>query len=365
MTPQKIISYLLRLRLITPAAIIAGDVRVEAISRRNRSFKIMSRRGPCYLIKQGVDRRGAATIAHEASIYRLLHDCQGIGRFLVRYYTYDPDEQILVLELLRDSCDLRNYHTRVGRFPQTIAARIGEALGALHQVKPRAERQLHAVLARPLPWALSIHRPNMAIMPDISAANMHLIEIIQQHSELCHMLDMLRQSWCAESLIHQDMKWDNIIILGRLVGKETLNLRVIDWEFAGLGDPCWDIGTVFSKYLSFWLLSIPITGTEPLERFIELARYRLEDMQPAMRAYWKSYVSCMGLDATSAECRLLRAICYGAVDLIQTGFEHMQASPSLTSNIVGLIQLSLNILQRPHAAITHLLGLTRSATRGL
>jgi len=27
-----------------------------------------------------------------------------------------------------------------------------------------------------------------------------------------------------------------------------------------VGDPCWDIGSALSHYLSFWLFSIPVTG---------------------------------------------------------------------------------------------------------
>jgi hypothetical protein len=114
---------------------------------------------------------------------------------------------------------------------------------------------------------------------------------------------------------------------------------------------------VFSNYLSFWLFSIPIMGEEPPDRFLELAPYPLERMQPAMRAYWQAYVRDMGLDAVTAKAWLLRAVKYGAARLVQTGFEHMHLSTQLTGNLVCLLQLSLNIMQRPHEAIAHLLGI--------
>lgn len=105
------------------------------------------------------------------------------------------------------------------------------------------------------------------------------------------------------------------------------------------------------------MLSIPITGEAPPDRFVELARYPLERMQPAMRSFWQSYVQGMGFDpATSGEW-LLRAIKYGAARLVQTAYEQMQMSQHLTGNVVCLLQLSLNILQRPQEAMAHLLGL--------
>ena len=58
---------------------------------------------------------------------------------------------------------------------------------------------------------------------------------------------------------------------------------------------------------------------------------------------------------------LVRTARYGAVRLLQIAVERAQVSPELTSNIVGNLQLSLNILQRPIEAIVHLFGIRLSA----
>jgi hypothetical protein len=49
---------------------------------------------------------------------------------------------------------------------------------------------------------------------------------------------------------------------------------------------------------------------------------------------------------------------YAAARLVQTGYEHMQHSSHVTGNIICLLQLSLNIMQRPSEAIAHLLGIS-------
>ena len=110
-------------------------------------------------------------------------------------------------------------------------------------------------------------------------------------------------------------------------------VKIIDWEFAAVGDPCWDAGAIFSNYLSFWLLAIPITGEEPPDRFLELSSYRLQDMQPAIRAFWRGYVRGLGLDPAMLNDWLLRAVRYAAARLLQTAFEQLQTVAYINGNV--------------------------------
>lgn len=64
-----------------------------------------------------------------------------------------------------------------------------------------------------------------------------------------------------------------------------------------------------------------------------------------------------GFDRAESAESLLRAVRYGAARLIQTAFEQTQRSAALTGNVVCLLHLSFNILQRPHEAAAQLLGL--------
>jgi hypothetical protein len=124
------------------------------------------------------------------------------------------------------------------------------------------------------------------------------------------------------------------------------------------------VGSVFSSYLSLWLSSVPITGGEPPERFLELSRYPLDSMQPALRSFWSSYVKQMNLDLSAAARWLVKAVRYGAARLVQTAFEHMQRSNQLTGNTVCLLQLSLNVMMRPYEAAVQLLGIPLSSEDG-
>jgi aminoglycoside phosphotransferase (APT) family kinase protein len=361
-TQPEVAAYLLRHDLVSAASIVEGDLAVADASRRNRNFKVISERGPSYLLKQGVGPGGKATVAHEAVVYeflRLLAGNNGLDEYLPRYYGYDMKEQILVLELVRNAQDFREYHARRGRFSILLARTMGKALATVHRLSRTygIEPDDGRIFPVQPPGALSIHRPDSRILLDVSAANVELIKVVQRSPKFCRSLDELREGWRTETLIHSDIKWDNCVIFARPSSKRKTRLKIVDWEAAGMGDPCWDIGSVFSNYLSFWLLSIPIMGEDPSDRFIELARYPLETMQPAMRSFWQSYARYMELDAATSGEWLLRAVKYVAARLVQTGYERTQMSPHLTGNVVCLLQLGLNILQRPPEAIVHLLGL--------
>ena len=361
MTQHNVAPYLLERKLISEASIVEGNLMVVDSTRRNHNFEVVSERNPSYLAKQGVGASGIATVAHEAVVYQFLQSEteSDINRYLPRCYGYDPEAGILILELVTQAQNLGKYHSRRGRFSITLARALGNALGTLHSLTgaKKIKDNSNLGLSDQPPWTLSIHRPSVGTFRNVSDANIQLIKIIQQFPEFCELLSGLSHDWRTGTLIHGDIKWDNLIVFPQSDSGRITGLKIVDWEFAGVGDPCWDVGSVFTDYLGCWLLSIPITGEFPPDRFMELAHFPLERMQPAIHSFWQSYVRQMELDSPTSDEWLLRSIRYSAGRLVQTAFEHMQASMQLTGNIVCFLQLSLNILQRPQEAIVHLLGL--------
>jgi hypothetical protein len=364
LTEHEGVMYLLQSKLLNPESLLEGSLEVINASRRNRNFKVISEGGPHYLLKQGVGLQGMATVAYEAAMYHHFQSdagCVKFRRYLPRCYGYDPKEHILILELLNNAENLRDYSSRRGRFSAHLAGELGNALGLLHCLTKHEENgdENRQSFIRSVPWILSFHRPEPSIFRDISSASIQLIRIVQQFPEFCELLDELRLGWRAETLIHNDIKSDNCLVFSAHLASKRRQprLKIIDWETVGIGDPCWDVGAVFSDYLSLWLFSMPITGESPPDRFMELSRYPLEKMQPAISAFWQAYVQRMQLDGTTSSQRLLRAVKYGAARLVQTAFEQMQMSIQLMGNTVCLLQLSLNILRRPQEAIVHLLGI--------
>jgi len=269
----------------------------------------------------------------------------------------------MILELLHEAENLREYHSGRKRFSSTLAAKIGDALGVIHRLIPESIEyvDIHGLWGQP-PWILSIHHPNLNIFRDVSSANFELIRIVQQNPELCWHLDALRQEWRNEALIHGDIKWENCLAFKKSPSTRKVGLKIVDWELANIGDPCWDVGSFFSTYLAFWLASMPITADLELEQSTELARYPLESVHPAIRSFSRSYVKRMALDAATRDRLLIRAMSYGAARLIQTTYEQMETSMQLTKRALYSLQLGLNIMRRPQEAMVQLLGIELQRT---
>src|SRR5438094_8743887 len=108
LTHRGVASYLLDRNLISPESIVTDDLVVTDVSQRNRNFKVISQDGPCYLLKQGVDREGIGTVAHEADVYQFLqsHSQNRFDRYLPRLCGYDSEENILIVEFLRHTQNL-------------------------------------------------------------------------------------------------------------------------------------------------------------------------------------------------------------------------------------------------------------------
>jgi aminoglycoside phosphotransferase (APT) family kinase protein len=276
-------------------------------------------------------------------------------------WEYDTIEQVLVLGKASGDRDLRGHQVRTGRFSRALATSIGDALGTLH--RDTAEG-VPATPARPTPWVLSVHQPNLSFFRDASSAALELIRIVQSAPDLGDRLDALRRGWERSCLIHHDVKWDNLVacpIDSR--PRARFRLKIIDWEAAQFGDPRWDIGSVFSQYLSLWLFSIPITGRDPPGRFPELARFPLGRMQPAVADCWSAYRKRADLNRPRGAEWLSAAVSYAGARLVQTAFEAAQVATHLDSSMVLHLQLASNILSRPMEAAVHLLGIPMESGR--
>jgi aminoglycoside phosphotransferase (APT) family kinase protein len=361
LTARESVAYLLRRGLLSESQLVGCDLVLVDASRRNRNFKIVSHTGPSYVIKQAASADGMLTLRREAAAYRLFtsrDEARQFAPYLPKFFGHDEEHHLLVLELVPDARDVREEQTQRGRFSTGLATAMGNALACLHRIPPdlMANGDGLGSLEDVLPWALSLHRPTVSLFRETSSANIQLIKIVQKFAIFCDLIDRIRNDWRPTTPVHADLKWDNWIVSRARRGRAPM-VHLVDWELAGIGDPCWDVGSAFHDYLSCWLFSIPITGATPPERFPELARHPLAQMQPAIRAFWQSYRQAALRDAQEAYEFLLRSVKYAAVRLIQTSMEQMQPSVQLTGNVVCVMQVAFNILQRPHDAIVHLLGL--------
>jgi Phosphotransferase enzyme family len=357
---REVVPYLLDRTLISYESIIKGDLIVQDLSRRNRNFRVVCRDGPSYLIKQGVTAEGLASVAREAELLFFMNqtfDPKRMREYVPSLRDYDADTGVLVLDLISGAIDLRHYHSRTGRFAVTPAKGLGTALGWLHGNLVASSLNWSRRFFLPPPWALSIHMPTLEALPAKSQANVQLIKLVQFAAELCEQLSQLKSGWTESAFIHGDLKWDNCLSHIKPGASRRNGLAIVDWETAGFGDPCWDVGSAFCDYLAFWVLSIPVTADASLSRLPEMASYPLKIMHPALRSFWHAYTSTRGLRGSAAIEQLLWSLRFTAARLVQTAFEQMQMRTELTGSIVAMVQLAQNIMKYPFEAAHSLLCL--------
>jgi len=355
---RSVFDYLVKRGLMTRATAVDDDLVIVDVSRRNHNFKVRRRHGPGFVVKQSASTEEAATVAREGSAYQFLQSTlpkQTFDRHFIRCYGYDATERALVLEFAENSTSLDDCYLHRARFPPHFGAQIGRALATLHGAT-RAHRDQPTLAL--LPWVFSLEAPPVAALRDLSGANLQLLKIVQSSNEFCQRLAALRGKWRIGCTIHGDVKSSNCLVIRAKVGdRARARIKLIDWELAMRGDPGWDVGSMFQDYLAIWINSIPVIGSEGPERFVELATYPIEKIQPALRSFWRTYRESVGVPEFASQEFLVRSVEYAGARLVQHVYEQAQYQSQLAGTSIYALQVSLNILQRPHEALVHLFGI--------
>lgn len=354
--------FLAERRLLKFESVVDGDFIVVDQTSRNRNLKIVRRRSKGFFIKQvgqqtpeyvqSMQREAACyQLANQEGLFRALHS------LIPKFHFYDPLDNILVIELLADSETLVEYHRRIGSFPVEVAMLQGQRLGAYHgRVRINGQTAGLEIFTRQLPWILSLHETNPMYFGQVSHGNSHLIGILQQYPEFQTALTSIKADWKYDSLIHGDIKWENMMLCNGAEGKPP-DLRIIDWEIADIGDEAWDVGAVIQAYLTFWIFSLPLNTGMPFADAVASAPYSGDDIKRALVAYWQSYIETRGLNPVISRQTLLRCMSCAAARMIQTAYESIQTSPQISQYALCKLQMSMNILRDPSAAVGDLMGL--------
>ncbi len=354
-----VLHYLWGRGLVSARKINDGDYMVIELVRRNRNFKVVNRCGEGLFVKQVGQwtKQSVATLRLEAHCYELVHQVSELSMFvnlLPRFKCYDNQQSILITELLNGE-SLASYYLRMGQFPPLVTSQLGTALGQCHLVGTICSQcNGHDQFPRTKPWILQLHKVPLHRAEGLSEGQRRLQRIVRQHSDFGRILDSLAAEWKFETLVHGDIKWDNCMVVDLEKGREA---RLVDWELADIGDPGWDVGGIFSAFLSLWIESIPFGPKVSVEAAVGAARFPIESMQLLIRLFWSAYCSAAQIKTAAVPNLLRQAVLFCGARLVQTAHEYVQDVEELTQLALFLLQSSLNILASPEEAATELLGL--------
>jgi hypothetical protein len=356
LTAANLVFFLMDRGMLEASEIVAGQVAVLDASRRNRNFKVMRNGAAGLFVKQMRDTQTDAmfTLKREAACYELARDDPALSRLMPRLIHYEESRHVIVLELLPEAESLLNYHARQKGLSIEIGRMLGEGLGVYHT---RAgvlleNEKLKRLLTRHTPVVLTLGRGGHALLADFGRSGQAFSALIQEHKNFEALLDALGAEWRFDSLVHGDMKWDNVLVFP---GADGLDFRIVDWEMADFGDAAWDVGAVWQSFLSVWVMSMPIASGLPPEAYVGMAAQPLAGMRPVLKAFWDTYATTRHYTNAQRKSELERCMRFGAARLVWSAIEQRVDFPQIDAASAALLQMSLNVLEDPARAVKELL----------
>ena len=345
---HELVAELLGRGLVAPEDVVGGDLALRDLSRRNRNVLVERRRAPSHFVKWAGGREQSMALRREADRCVTLTEA-GLGELVPRVRAHDDAQGLLVLEGFPEARDLRTFHLQEEQFPAEVGALLGAAIARVHQVGWGGDTERST--AEP-PWVLSVHRPRLRALRELTPSSLDLVRIIQGEPVFPRELDRLRDAWQPRSIVHNDLKWDNVLLTPP-DGTSRLAVRIVDWEHSSVGEPLWDVGSLIAGYLSFWLFSMDVGELVRPAELPQAARYPLEAMTSAIRRLWETYLATRGIHDEGGDLAL-RAVRAAGARLLATAHEATQGAAGVNAHLVLHVQLAANLLERPADALGRL-----------
>ena len=139
----------------------------------------------------------------------------------------------MITELLPGSKSWNEYNYSE---PDTIkntnyTSKLGEIIAIIKNLKHKIKDHKFKFLPKFQEPVTSLIRPGPEIFRDLSASSLKLLKIIQQYPAFLDFTDELFSDWEEKTLIHGDIKFDNMIISPIDINSiNEIKIKITDWE---------------------------------------------------------------------------------------------------------------------------------------
>lgn len=351
LTSSSLASWLIQRGLLDPAAIIGGEFAVEELQFHNCGFQVYRPADRPLYVKQlrEFDRPNVLCLEREAAFGAAVtcaESLEWLASRLPTFLDYDTRHHAVTVALLSATENLHETMERVVSIPELVARGLGHLIGAFHSSE--SVDLVSGISSRLCPgkppWILSFHIDQGAGF--LSPANEQFLEVLQRDNVFTASLNDLRSNWQATSLMHGDLKWNNVLI--RETDSEP-DWYVIDWEMVDRGDPLWDLGTMIQCWWHFWILSTPPDELTSLDDLLTHRRAAFDETRPSLDSLWKGYLTAARLADSDALATRHVVARFAAVRMLQTVYELFHSEESITRSAQIMIEMSRRILETPES----------------
>jgi hypothetical protein len=347
--------------LVTEEMLVHRDLRVEETPGRNHNFRVEVKGGPSYFLKQAPpDDVEDPLLLIEAELYRRVlegHPWSQLEPFVPHFRLYDIKQTVLVTDLELGLSDVGGFGDE---YSVLGLARVGEplarALAACHRAAPGAGASDLEFLPRAAPGILGITCPHPSSVQYLSPAQIEVIHLLQNQSPIKAAFDETRAGWTATCLVHGDVKWTNVLVRVDAQSGRPAGVMLVDWELARLGDPAWDVGSVFHSYLAHSVLSAAIPEGSSSREAAEAMGAALSSFYDEVGAFWDTYASGARLSRGGGRPLLSQAIRCCIVRLVQSAYEWSQNETVIPGRAAAILQLAINMLNNAEDSRRVVLG---------
>ncbi len=343
LTLSNLLPYLLDHGHLVREDLTARDIAIQEVGRRNRNFKLRRRGGGGLFIKQAsfIHPELTEAIKREAIVHHLAQHhpaLAGLTAMMVPLHRHDTRRHVLVCDLLDDHLSPLDYRHKTGTMPPGFAAALGARLALLHRLGEGLIGDPAASLfARKRHWLFTMIRAPEQAAAQMGTGAVTMGAALAARPALLAALDAMNAAWSVTTLIHGDVKWDNLLVPDEI--HPDAPVRLVDWELADLGDPAWDVAFGLVGWLIDWIYK---QGPEiPLPSLLATGQATLIATHGAVRDFWAHYRGARGWDDETAAQFLARVLAFAAARLVLLGYEVL---PRLTPGQTQMATL-------PHAQI--------------
>jgi thiamine kinase-like enzyme len=352
-TADTIHGLLLQKKLLTEEDFIWGDYEATSINRRNRNVQVTTSNNKNYLIKQVFDKNSdnAKTLLTELNLYKYIKENFSEIQSCFPQVNYAcPEDIILILEFYKNAVPLWKYYKQKGitDMPLKTISSAGNLLAKMHNSFRNGHIGALPFLSNELPFAFYLHQPQPKILSYIHQGGLDFIESIQNDKELVNLFDTAHKNWEINSLIHGDIKLDNLLVIVNDTEDESTELKLIDWEMAQYGDRAWDVAGGLQDFIFWWVIMMPEHDTAA--EMIKNARFSFKDLAPSIFSYWDSYSNVIELHPEAKEELLDKAIQFSGFRCLQTAYEIATKFDSIPPIASVLLNLGKSIIKNPALA---------------